>query len=128
MGFSDKVGDGTYSFQLNTPDGQMWVHIIEEDDKPIMVNVNIGKTGSVIQAWAAATSHLITEVLKYTTYHKVVELISNITTDKIKINKNVTLRSGPEAIATAFLWYGNEKFKEANIKQTDSRISGRLLD
>ena len=124
----DKVGDNTYSYQLNTPEGQMWVHIIEKDDKPIMVTVNIGKTGSVIQAWAAATSHLITELFKHASHHTVIELISNITTDRVRIGKTSVIRSGPEGIATALIWYGNEKFKESAPQQTDASISRGLLD
>jgi len=124
----DKVGDGTYSYQINTPDGQMWVHICEKNDKPIMVIINIGKSGSVIQAWASATAYLVTELLKYTSHHKVIELVSNITTDKIKLGPGSIIRSGPEGVATALVRYSNEKFKEVATQQTDASISRGLLD
>jgi hypothetical protein len=124
----DKVGDMTYSYQINTPDGQMWVHICEENDKPIMIIVNIGKSGSVIQAWASATAYLVTELLKYTSYHRVIELVSNITTDKIKLGPGTIIRSGPDGIATALMRYSNEKFKQTATQQTDASISRRLLD
>lgn len=89
-----------------TPDGAMFFTIVENNSKPVGVDIVMGKAGSSIQAWAQALSHIITLALRSGVNISVIaEEVSGITSDKIAMNGDKTVRSVPDAIAQSILIY-----------------------
>lgn len=102
-----------YSEMIDTPDGKMWVTIVERNGVPVQVIVSIGKTGSYTMAWANAASLLITRLLEFITIHQVIQELSGIATGRLAyLTGGDKCRSGPEGIAIALLRYRKEKYSE----------------
>lgn len=116
-----------YSVMVETPDGTMWVTIIERDGNPVQVLISIGKAGSALMAWAFAMERMITRLLEHESIYTIIEEVSGITSEKLKVNRRGGVcRSGPEGIAQAFLDYRKEKFREHNpIKSDQRRLNDR---
>lgn len=104
----------TFSIKVDTPDGKMFVHILEDKDGlPVRVLINIGKAGTNLAAWADATSRLVTMMLKYASIYIIIEELSGITSSRFSLLAHgEVVRSGPEGIARALLKYRNEKFRK----------------
>src|SRR6267142_2871277 len=73
--------------KASTPDGSMFFTIIENNGKPVGVDILIGKGGSSVQAWAQSLSLVITLALRNgVDISTVAEEISNITSDRLAFN------------------------------------------
>lgn len=111
----------TSSIKVITPDGTLFVHLLEDDDgRPIRLLLNIGKNGYSLNAWASALAQAISLALrKGASVHDVIESISNITSDGNKREQRNGVRSGPEGVVSALMRYvgvvndSNEKEEEA---------------
>lgn len=104
MKMSDKYD--AISYRIETPDGVMFIHIATEDGKdlPSLMQINIGKSGTALSAWADAVARLATRLLPHVGINGVIEEISGITADKVKNTiDGPSVRSGPEGIAVALL-------------------------
>lgn len=108
----------SYSFRQDTPDGRLFVHVIEEDGAPIEVKINVGKAGTNLAAWADAMGRLITRMLPKVGIYGVIEELSGITSQGLmRLEKGKVCRSGPEGVAIALHAYRAEKYKENKPKR-----------
>lgn len=103
-----------FTFQVTTPDGVMFVEIMEDDKKPVGFHISIGKSGHAISAWAAALAGVMSLALDYgASINELIKELSSLTTDKIRIMKDgVEIRSGPEGVCVALFDYRRQKFSE----------------
>lgn len=111
--------------RIETPDGQMFVTIAEDvNGKPALVQVNIGKSGTALSAWANATAELISVCLQAgVPLDTLIEILSDITSDgraRIAIGDNVQIRSGPMGIWAALVRYRKNK-KESRTEVINER-------
>lgn len=114
----------TYSYAVETPDGKMFVHILEENDLPVMVLINIGKSGTNLAAWADATARLVSRLLPNTGIYGVIEELSGITSQGIRrLAKGETIRSGPEGVSYCLLKYRQEKYTRDKPKRRSGGAS-----
>lgn len=121
------------TFQVETPEGTLFVNIIsQEEDKPIAIDLHIGKAGSTLQAWARSVSRLLTIALEYgVTIEDLITELSSQKTDKAKRSgDNVNITSGPEGIYYALLQYRRDKHRRDRIKMgigddEDTQHTGR---
>lgn len=111
---NDRVGN-TISIRVPTPDGTMFVHVIEDEKAmPIEILITIGKAGASVAAWAAAMSRTCTLLLEQgLSINDLIAEFSSLTTDRVSIMKDGSnIRSGPEGIAVALTKYRTGKFRE----------------
>lgn len=115
----------SYSLQIDTPDGEMFVHIAEDrEGTPRLVLINIGKAGTAIAAWGDATARLCTELLPHSGVHKLIEMLSGITASRFKyLAGGAVCRSGPEGLAICLLRYRAQKFKENQVRHKPGRAT-----
>ena len=105
------------SVRVDTPEGPMFIHIATElgKDLPSLILINVAKNGSTVSAWAEAVARLASRLLPYVGVNGVIEEISGITTDKVKLGLDGSLvRSGPEGIAVALMKHRALWFKKNN--------------
>lgn len=116
----------SYSVKVETPDGVMFVHIVEQDGMPHQVLINIGKAGTNVNAWGDASARLVSRMLEKLGVYGAIEELSGITTASVKHMANgESCRSGPEGIAIALLKYRSMKFRENKLEDRDGRASVR---
>src|SRR5688572_23478288 len=91
--------------RIGTPDGTLFVHIIEDNNRPVMIQINAGKSGTSVAAWCDALARAInTALVSGIDWMKFIEEFSNITTSKaIRLVNGVEARSGPEGVAIALM-------------------------
>lgn len=112
----------SYTIRQDSPDGRLFVHVIERDGTPVEVRVNIGKAGTNMAAWADAIGRLITRLLPHIGIHGVIEELSGITSQGIRLlEKGNVCRSGPEGIAIALMIQRRAKFEENKPKERPGR-------
>lgn len=104
------------TYNIPSPDGSMFVIIMEQDGIPKRIEIHIGKTGQQLRAWSTAVNELINSMLD----NKIpLTTIQNIllghTSEKITvIRPGYEIRSGPEAVGFAILRYYQDKGKVLN--------------
>lgn len=104
--------------KCSTPDGSMFFTIVENNGKPIGVDIVIGKAGSSIQAWAQAISKLITVALRNNIeLSAIAEELSGITSDKLSFSGERAVRSVPDAITQAILLYLSSKHPALELRR-----------
>lgn len=100
---------GTCTIRVETTDGTMWVHIMEDKDgRPFKIIVSAGKCGSSFSAWASAFVHLISIFLEEGyPITRLISEISGFSTDKVVKTgtERTIIRSGPEGIRYAISSY-----------------------
>lgn len=114
-----------FSIRVDTPDGKMFVHVMEDyKGLPALIVINIGKCGTALAAWAEATSRLASRCLPSIGLHGIIEEISGITSTGMKrLARGEVIRSGPEGLAYALLRYKQEKYKSDQPKPDYGRAS-----
>lgn len=113
-----------YSIHVSTPDGEMWVTIIERKEQPVQVFISIGKAGSNVMAWAEATGRIITRMLEHLSIYEVITELSGITSGRLVYGmRGAVCRSGPEGIAIALMEYRKEKFNESRFRGGEGKAS-----
>lgn len=105
------------TIEVKTPEGSLFVSFVEDDNgKPIMIDVKLGKAGAAIQAWAMCLTRVMTLALdKGATIEDILEETSGQRADGGRPNGHkgsVVITSGPEAIAWAIMEYKRERFAE----------------
>lgn len=103
------------TYRVHTPSGTMFINIMENaNGDPFQIDVHIGKAGSELAAWAAATSGLISLALRnHTPLQTVISELADITSDgTARIGATSNCRSGPEGIYSALVLYRNDKLEE----------------
>lgn len=103
-----------YNIRVLCPSGKMFITIAEDDNKPVMVFINIGKGGSQLGAWADSIARMITTSLQSgTSIVQIARELSGISSDKPLRNlAGLTVRSDPDAIAYGLLTYAADKQRE----------------
>lgn len=111
----------TSSIKVKTPDGTLFVHIVEERGQPTEILLNIGKSGYSLSAWANALARVASLALrKGATLSELTQEVSNITSERKTRHQNgITVRSGPEGLATALLLYARRS--NFNSDEDDDR-------
>src|SRR3990167_4090680 len=101
----------SFTIKVKTPDGTLFVTIIEENETPRQIIMIIGKAGTRIQAWADALGRMITLLLQSNTdIYAILQEISGITTaNRATHISGVNIRSGPEGLAYAIMVYIKER-------------------
>lgn len=101
-----------YTIKVESPDGVMFVHCTERNDKLVHVLINIGKAGSAISAWADAMGRMITSALVHQPLSVIIDELSNITADRVtRTDSGIFVKSGPEAVFYALMIYNSHKTK-----------------
>lgn len=114
----------SWSWKVETPDGTMYVHILEQHEMPVGFIVQIGKVGTNVFAWAEAMARMATRALPDIGVHGVIEELSGITTSGLRrLARGEIIRSGPEGFAYALLRYKQEKFKGEQPKRKFGRAT-----
>lgn len=110
------------SYKVDTIHGSMFVVIMEYQNQPIGIQVNIGKCGNDISAWAHAMGRVCSIALEHgaTMYDLMFELTNN-STDK----DTIRTRSGVNGIAFAISSYIRDRHnggREDIIRWKPSRL------
>jgi len=103
--------------RVESPDGTMFVTIMENGEMPFKVLVHIGKSGSSLAAWANCAAEFVGEAIPRLGLNTVIGKLLGISSDKISYTPDseggvVTVKSGPEAIAYALIKYRLFKHRE----------------
>lgn len=112
---ADRRSAVTVSIKVPSPDGTMFVHIMEDETgTPRQILVHIGKAGLSVAAWADAISRTCSMLLQsgLVGVNDLINEFSSITTDKVRLTSDgEAVHSGPEAIARALIIYRKGKFQ-----------------
>lgn len=105
----DKDTFPTVSIKVRSPSGTIFVHILENSfGKPVRILINVGKSGSELNAWTDSLARMVTMLLERDEdIFNIVEQLHNMTSDRANLRGHA--RSGPEALAKALLMYVNDK-------------------
>lgn len=97
-----------------TPDGTLFVTVLEEHGKPIAFRLEIGKAGSTLRAWCDALGASTTLALQHgVTIEDIITELSNISSDKLTYTEQqVPVRSGPDGFVVALMRYRQSKYEE----------------
>lgn len=104
-------------YTINTPDGKIYVFLMEKSPGVVEeIDVNIGKAGNAVAAWAFAVKEFINFALaKGTSLVEITSLLSSITSSRSTfLGQGVECRSGPEGLAIALRRYMNSHIKVDN--------------
>ena len=94
------------TIEVATPDGKLFAIIIEKSGNPHEVLIEIGKTGQSVRAWTDAMGRIISLGLQSgLKIERIIEELSNVTTDKLTKSRGQNIRSGPEGVAYALIRY-----------------------
>lgn len=112
-----EVSRPSFTVKVMTPDGVMFVTIVEELDvisntpEPVQILITIGKTGSAIAAWANMGALLTSAMLrKNISISDIIMEISHILSDGISNQKTgIDIRSGPEGLQYALTRYNEDR-------------------
>lgn len=99
------------TIRVATPDGKMFVIIVDDTNgNPTRVIIAIGKAGSRLMAWAESMSRLTTRLIKNgSSINDVIMEVSGIRADRLVMNGETEITSGPEGLAKALLIYQEYK-------------------
>lgn len=122
----------SWSYHIQTPDGTMYVNILEDKTGVICaIDIVIGKAGAPLRAWAHSFARIITLGLEHgVTLEDLLTELSSQTSDHSRTSTNgIQIRSGPEGIYQALIMYRRDRYeqvkKDLGIKDDDGR-RGRL--
>lgn len=96
------------TIKVKTPDGKMFVTIAEdvETGKASHIQINIGKAGSGLQAWASTTAELCSLALSLGAKVEQLIEINRVTSDRLSTDDDGhEVRSGPDGLAHALRVY-----------------------
>lgn len=118
------------SIRVPTPDGTMYVNILEDDSyRACKVLISIGKAGASVSAWADAVGRLISKLLELGAgINFIIDELSALNTDRVAIDSTgEEVRSGPDGLALALMKYRTGKFQELKENlgvNTDAQSAG----
>jgi hypothetical protein len=118
------------TWEVKTPDGTMFVHVLEDEGRPVGLMVNLGKAGSAISAWAQATSALATLALeKGAGINELIQELSGLSSDRppSKYANGVTIRSALDGIAYALMQYKNHSYQE-HVAKLEGKSPKLVID
>ena len=128
----DKVGNmlvegrlyPNHTIRVRTPAGTLFVSIVEDRGIPIALQINGTKNGSELAAFCDSTARLASEILESNQKNgisKLIELLSNITTDKAAMHNGLVSHSAIEGICLALSQYQSMKYKDNMLQYSDYR-------
>lgn len=105
------------SIRVKTPDGTMTVFITEDETgNPFLLNIFLGKAGTSVAAWAAATATLCSALLesRKSGISDLVQMMSGITSARsLRLVDGISVSSGPEGLVLALMKYRDSNFAVA---------------
>ncbi len=111
----------SFTWKISVPDGTLFVTLSEYGKEPWDLRLNLGKSGSTLNAWIYALDRIISLAFKYEVpLDEIIEELSGLTSDKRKEHLDrITIRSGPEGIAYALEQY--KKAKEIEVAEENDK-------
>lgn len=94
------------TIRVVTPEGTMFVSIMTDDsEKPVAVDIIIGKAGTTIRAWAQSLARIMTVALEHgvTIENFIEELSSQHSSKSRRSTDKIDVYSGPEGVCVALL-------------------------
>lgn len=115
-------------WEVDTPDGTMYVTISELDGVPFEVDIRVGKAGLPLRAWCDATANLINALIQRSIpLTIVIQAVSNLSSHRISNLPNGSkIRSGPEGIAYCLMSYVRRKAEKRQERGSASMEFGDL--
>ena len=110
------------TYRVEAPEGTAFVTVVENDSgKPIAIDVNIGKSGSSVKAWAQGLSRVITTSLENDVpLEYIIADLSAQGSDRVRLIRNgVIIRSGSDAVGFALLEYKRDKYVPPIVDDDD---------
>ena len=110
---TDKLHNSLVS-RVKSPDGTIFVIVTENEEKePVLVQINIGKAGTAVTAWASALASIITVALESgVKLERILTELSSITSGSAPRVANTPVRSGPEGVYVGLMHYRRAKSEE----------------
>jgi|SRR6478735_8094885 len=104
------------SIRVKAPEGDMIVIFSEDDNKPVRVEIFIGKAGNTLRAWATSFAEIISLALQNgADLDELCNVLYGQVSDKnVMDTSGLVVSSGPEAFALAILKYKAYKLKNPN--------------
>lgn len=95
-----------HTYEVHTPDGTLFLSIVEEDGRPIRMSIEIGKSGSAIRAWTSTVEDLINTLLdKNVGIRELIAIFSSNHGDRESLNSHGNVKSGSDGIVYALYRY-----------------------
>ena len=106
---TSKAIRNSYTIKVPSPDGTVFVHCIESAPSILEeIDINIGKAGASVSAWADGLKRVINLSLRTSPLSDVLVQISNISSDKSTLSpRRSNIRSGVDAVFYALMVYRN---------------------
>ncbi len=99
--------------KVRTPDGTVFVNVVEKDGEPDQVIINIGKAGAPIAAWAQALGAIVTAALQNgVPLEKILTELSSLTSSGTPRSLISPIRSGPEGVYVGLMHYRRTRFED----------------
>ncbi len=99
--------------RVRTPDGTIFVNVVEKEGEPDSVFLTIGKAGGAVAAWAYALSSIITVALQNgVPLEKILTELSSITSSGTPRMLGTPIRSGPEGVYVGLMHYRRARFEK----------------
>lgn len=112
----------SYSIRVPSPDGTIFVHCIEKSPGILEeIDINIGKSGSSVLAWANGLSRMINLALKHQSLSDILSELSLISSDKSVYGSITNVTSGVNAVFQALVRYNN--LHSTNKPYTPPKVS-----
>jgi hypothetical protein len=108
--------------RAKTPDGTLYLLVLEKDKKVEGFKISIGKAGAPVAAWASALAEVMTLALqKGATIEDLMATLSGITSDRVARSATSTCRSGPEGVWQALIKYRQRPAVDHNAAEHATR-------
>lgn len=99
--------------KVRSPDGTIFVNVMEKDGEPYQVILNIGKAGSNVAAWAQALGSMISVALQNKVpLEKILTELSSLTSSGTPRSIETPIKSGPEGVYVGLLHYRRQRFED----------------
>lgn len=119
------------TYRIYTPDGTMFINMIEDTNRQVIaIDIQVGKAGGSLRAWAHCFGRLLTMALEHgASIEEIAAELSSQTSDRSKRYANgIQVRSGPEGVYTAIMMHKHSRFDEQSREMNleEPRNTGRI--
>lgn len=110
---SEKSTFNNLTIMIDTPEGRMFVSIIEDEGKPIAIDIKLGKAGLALTAWAHTFARIMTLALEHgATIQEFIQELSSQRAERSRTDlKGIEVTSGPEGVCYALMQYSRDRFE-----------------
>lgn len=113
--------------KVRSPDGTVFVNVMERGGEPDTVIINIGKAGAPVAAWAQALGSMISCSLQNgVKLEQILTELSSLTSDAAPRSLTTPVRSGPEGVYVGLLYYRRSRFEDMKkeLENTEEEYYG----